>query len=74
MKKVLFKIFGCLFLIVFLVEQVNAQCSVCTKTAQQLGANAGGGLNAGILYLAAFPFGIVGFIAFRWWKMKSVKE
>lgn len=74
MKKVVFKICGCLLFIVCWAMQANAQCAVCTKTAQQLGDNAGGGLNAGILYLAAFPFGIVGFIVFRWWKMKQVKE
>lgn len=74
MKKTFLKIFSCLLLVAFFVAQVNAQCSICTKTAQDLGEHTGKGLNAGILYLAAFPFGIVGFIAFRWWKMKEVKE
>jgi hypothetical protein len=45
-----------------------AQCSICTKTAQQLGEKPAQGLNAGILYLAFAPFAIVGFVAFRWWK------
>lgn len=44
------------------------QCSICTKTAQQLGEKTGRGLNAGILYLAAAPLLIVGFIGYRWWK------
>jgi uncharacterized BrkB/YihY/UPF0761 family membrane protein len=45
-----------------------AQCSICTKTAQQLGEKPAQGLNAGILYLAFAPFAIVGFVAYRWWK------
>lgn len=45
-----------------------AQCSVCTRTAQQLGEQPAKGLNAGILYLAFTPFAIVGFIAYRYWK------
>jgi membrane-associated HD superfamily phosphohydrolase len=46
----------------------SAQCSICTKTAQQLGEKPAQGLNSGILYLAFAPFAIVGFIAYRWWK------
>jgi len=45
-----------------------AQCSICTKTAQQLGEKPAEGLNSGILYLAFMPFAIVGYIGFRWWK------
>ncbi|MFM1930367.1 MAG: hypothetical protein RL387_1695 [Bacteroidota bacterium] len=50
-----------------------AQCSICTKTASQIGEEAGRGFNAGILYLAAMPFGIMGYIAFRWWKSENQK-
>lgn len=46
----------------------SAQCSICTKTAQQLGEGPAKGMNSGILYLAFAPFAIVGFVAFRWWK------
>jgi hypothetical protein len=45
-----------------------AQCSICTKTASQMGEEAGKGFNAGVLYLAAMPFAIMGYIAFKWWK------
>ena len=45
-----------------------AQCSICTKTAQQLGEGPAKGMNTGILYLAFLPFAIIGVIAFRWWK------
>jgi hypothetical protein len=47
---------------------VSAQCSICTKTAQQLGEGPASGLNAGILYLAFAPFAIVGYIGYRWWQ------
>jgi hypothetical protein len=50
------------------VNVVNAQCSICTKTAQQLGEQPAKGMNSGIIYLAFAPFVIVGYIGFRWWK------
>jgi len=46
----------------------SAQCSICTKTAQQLGEKPAKGMNSGILYLAFAPFAIVGYISYRWWK------
>jgi TRAP-type C4-dicarboxylate transport system permease small subunit len=47
---------------------VKAQCSVCTKTASQMGEKPAKGMNSGILYLMAAPFAIVGYIGYRWWK------
>jgi hypothetical protein len=49
-------------------NSLSAQCSICTKTAQQLGEKPAQGLNSGILYLAFAPFAIVGYIGYRWWK------
>ena len=46
----------------------SAQCSICTKTAQQLGEKPAKGMNSGILYLAFAPFAIVGYISYRWMK------
>ncbi|HTD92827.1 MAG TPA: hypothetical protein VK644_03405 [Chitinophagaceae bacterium] len=46
----------------------SAQCSICTKTAQQLGDKPAKGLNSGILYLAFTPLIIVGFIGYKWWQ------
>ena len=46
----------------------NAQCSVCTKTTQQMGEKPAKGLNAGILYLAFTPFAIAAYVGYRWWK------
>lgn len=57
-----------IFSITLVTSEGKAQCSICTKTAQQLGEKTGRGLNAGILYLAAAPLLIVGFIGYRWWK------
>jgi len=47
---------------------LSAQCSVCTKTAEQMGEQPAKGMNSGIIYLAAMPLALVGFISFRWWK------
>ena len=71
MRKVLlvFLFFGMLFL--FFSISSEAQCSICTRTAQQLGEKPARGLNAGILYLAFTPLALIGFIAFRWWKRNS---
>lgn len=46
----------------------HAQCSMCTKTASQLGEKPALGLNNGIMYLMLTPFVIIGFIGYRWWK------
>ena len=46
----------------------GAQCSICTKTAQQLGEGPAKGLNTGIVYLAFTPFLIVGYIGYKWWQ------
>ncbi len=61
---------GILLLIVSLSGVINAiaQCSICTRTASQLGKESATGLNNGIVYLMILPFAIGGFIAFRWWK------
>ena len=48
--------------------KANAQCSICTKTVQQMGEKPAKGFNSGILYLMFTPFIIVGFVGYRWWK------
>jgi len=50
------------------LQPVSAQCSICTKTASQLGEKPAKALNAGILYLMFTPLAIAGFIGYRWWK------
>ena len=51
-----------------LFQDAGAQCSVCTRTAQQLGEKPARGLNAGIIYLAVLPIALIGFFGYRWWK------
>jgi hypothetical protein len=64
----------CVLIFLFIItyslctSSISAQCSICTKTAQQLGEKPAKGMNSGILYLAFAPFAIVGYIGFRWWK------
>jgi hypothetical protein len=64
-KKVLFT--GVL-LFTFSVQLLHAQCSICTKTASQLGDGPASALNSAILYMAFAPFAIMGYIGWRWWK------
>lgn len=45
-----------------------SQCSVCTKSAQQLGEKPAKALNNAIVYLMLTPFAVAGFIGYRWWK------
>lgn len=45
-----------------------SQCSICTKTAQQLGEGPASGMNGGIIYLAFVPLLIIGIIAYKWYK------
>ncbi len=66
-----------LFLIIialFSVQDLAAQCSICTKTAAQLGEETGKALNAGILYLAAAPLSIVIYLGYRWWKNEKAAD
>lgn len=56
------------FLSVLLVQMVNAQCSICTKTANQLGDGPAKDLNLAILYLMFMPLAIMLFIGYKWYK------
>ena len=66
------KFFAIAFIIVIVCLiasiEAQAQCSICTRTAQQLGEKPARGLNAGIIYLAFTPLALIGFIAFKWWQ------
>lgn len=68
MKKIAAILLSVMFIMVLSVATVSAQCSICTKTAQQMGEKPAKALNAGILYLMATPFAVVGFIGYRLWK------
>jgi len=49
----------------------QAQCSVCTRTTEQMGEKPAGKINTGIIYLAATPLAIAGIIGFRWYKRNN---
>ena len=53
------------------LQVVQAQCSICTKTASQLGEKPARGMNTGILYLMFTPLIIAGYIGFRWWQREK---
>ena len=68
-----------ILLILFLygaAQHAMAQgCSVCTKTASELGEKGARGLNGGILYLAFLPLTILGGLAFYWYRyQRSTSE
>ncbi|UYQ92567.1 hypothetical protein MKQ68_21005 [Chitinophaga horti] len=48
--------------------ELAAQCSLCTKTAQQLGEGPAKGLNNGILMLAFMPLAIIAVLGVRWYR------
>jgi len=52
----------------------EAQCSICTKTASQLGEKPAKALNGAIIYLMSTPLLIIGFIGWRWWKMQKKEQ
>jgi hypothetical protein len=65
------KIFPVIVVILLLIQpasHVYGQCSICTKTAQQLGEKPAQGLNTGIIYLAFIPFAILGVLAYRFFR------
>ncbi|HMP91642.1 MAG TPA: hypothetical protein PKD90_02145 [Phnomibacter sp.] len=74
MKKGIFTGLGLLTLLAWQTT-AHAQCSICTKTASQLGRQSAEGLNGGILYLMILPFAIASFIGYRWWRhQKQVQK
>lgn len=55
----------------------SAQCPMCKMSAEsnlKNGGTAGRGLNAGILYMLALPYALVGTIGFVWWRNHRRKE
>jgi hypothetical protein len=72
------KKFSAIFLLTimtgFFSPVITAQCSVCTKTATQMGEKPAKGLNQGILYLMFAPFAIVGVVGYKWWKSNKQYE
>jgi hypothetical protein len=62
---------GLLVLIIFLSlgsMKSYSQCSICTRTVQQMGEKPGKAFNAGIIYLAFTPLAIGGILGYKWWR------
>jgi hypothetical protein len=57
-----------IMVLIFICVDSYSQCSICTRTAQQMGEKPAKGLNSGIAYLMLTPFAIAGFVGYRWWK------
>jgi hypothetical protein len=57
-----------IFSLLAAIPAAKAQCSICTRTAQQLGERPAKALNGGIIYLAMAPLAICGIIGYQWWK------
>ena len=74
MKKwgLMFVFFAAMML--FMGVDAESQCSICTKTASQLGEKPAKALNGAIIYLMSTPLLIIGFIGWRWWKMQKKNE
>jgi TRAP-type C4-dicarboxylate transport system permease small subunit len=71
MQKRWLRIITVLIIIGISTMAAKAQCSICTKTAQQLGEGPAKSLNTGILYLMFAPLAIMGYIGFTWWKREK---
>jgi hypothetical protein len=68
MHKIYFAIFVLSIFFLFASVQSEAQCSICTRTAQQLGEKPAKGLNSGIIYLAFIPLALIGFFGYQFLK------
>lgn len=74
MKKIFAILFFTFYFLLFTVVVAQAQCSICTRTAAQLGDGPAKGLNSGIIYLAAIPYLAVGFVVYHWWKRNGSQD
>jgi hypothetical protein len=73
-KKYILSFLLFVFLLVAGSLPVRAQCSICTRTVQQLGERPARALNRGIIYLAFTPLALFGIIGYRWWKSEQHHE
>lgn len=67
MKKVLITLVAVLLICMF-TQASMAQCSICAKSVEQMGAKPAEGFNHGILYLMMIPYAVIGVVGFKWWK------
>lgn len=63
-----------LLFLVLVMPEAGAQCPMCKMAAEsnlKNGGTAGAGLNAGILYMLATPYILVGVIGFLWYRNRK---
>lgn len=71
---------GLLFVVGLLLfsDPVQAQCSMCKVTAESSiedgKSSIALGLNTGILYLASFPYLLIGILIFLWYRRYKRKQ
>lgn len=75
------KLLGVAALVVLIIllgtDVAEAQCPMCRMSAEQNlkdGGTAGKGLNAGILYMLATPYVVVGTVALIWWRNRKKEK
>lgn len=76
MKKVILICSTVLWISLF-AREASAQCPMCRVGAEsnlKAGGKAGRGLNAGILYMLALPYALVGGIGYLWWRNRRQQE
>ncbi len=78
-QSVVMKKYNLFFILLFFflmagITPGSAQCSICTRTAQQLGERPAKALNKGIIMLAFTPLAIFGVIGYRWWRSEQGHE
>lgn len=75
--KIVFIALATFLFVAGLPEVMEAQCPMCRIAAEsnlKNGGTAGSGLNAGILYMLATPYLVIGTIGFIWWKNNRTKK
>ncbi len=70
------KFLGILFLWIFSMVDVLAQCAMCGKVAEQNASDKAltEGINGGILWLMAFPYVLMGLAGYFLWKAYKRKQ
>lgn len=74
MKSLLLRIALLLALAFAFSAPAQAQCPMCRMSAESNlkdGGSAGKGLNAGILYMLATPYLLVGFFGYMWYRNRK---
>jgi len=66
--------FVVLLLLPFAGEAQCAMCKAIAETSQQGGSSVADGLNSGIVYLMAFPYLLMGAVAFAYYRHKKSRS